>query len=130
MVPEATLAKVHPWWVQVAENPSKVPFSGWVTTTLRDARITPPPTGTSAVATSASAAGLWPPLPGSFPPDDVVTEGSFAVALDDPPPHAANRGRVRPPTAAPARARRRLSAGSVTGDAPRGRRRSRGDQWW
>src|SRR3954447_15411202 len=48
MVPEATVASVQPMWVQVAENPSKVPFSGWVTTMFCEPRMTPPPTGTSA----------------------------------------------------------------------------------
>jgi hypothetical protein len=50
------------------------------------------------------------------PPGDVVVAGAPAPELEDPPPpHAVRRGRERPPTAAPVRARRRLIRGSVTG---------------
>jgi len=38
---------VHAMWVHVDENPSNVPFVGWVTTVALSGRITPPPTGTS-----------------------------------------------------------------------------------
>src|SRR5215212_7092430 len=112
MVPDPTLARMHPSWVQVAEKPSNLPFAGWVTTTFCSLRITPPPTGTSLVATSPSADGAWL-LP--FPVLPEVAEDSWAVVPGDPPPQPAKMGRLSPPTAAPARAQRRVSAGSVTG---------------
>src|SRR3954447_16348111 len=117
MVPDETLARMQPACVHVAENPSNVPFSGWVTTTSSEARMTPLPTGTSAVATRAL--GLWP-VPPSLPPVEVADGGSSAPALEDPPPPQAVRsGTVRPPSAAAVRTRRRGVPGSVTG-APRG----------
>lgn len=41
----------QPWWVQMLLNASNSPSVGWVTTYLASSRMTPPPTGTSAVAT-------------------------------------------------------------------------------
>src|SRR3954453_17544849 len=115
MVPEATLASVQPAWVQVAEKPSNVPFSGWVTTTFWESRTIPPPTGTSAVATRVVGPWPVPPSPPSVPPAEVSEGGSPAAAPEDPPPHAVSRGRARPLSAAPVRARRRVVPGSVTG---------------
>src|SRR4051794_13719466 len=117
MVPEATLVSGHPWWVQVAVKPSKVPLAGWVTTTFWSARITPPPTGTSAVATSASALGtaepVDPPSPGEAAADGEVAP-AVGVLDEPPPPHAASSGRLRPPIAALATRRRRVRSGSGT----------------
>jgi hypothetical protein len=54
---------VQPWWVQIAENALNVPAFGWVITSWASVRMTPPPTGTSAVAAS-----LAPPAPAPAPP--------------------------------------------------------------
>ena len=92
-----------PAWVQVARKPSNVPLVGWVTTTFWSRRITPPPTGTSAVATRAVSAGAA----GRVPPPPAVVDGrrrpAAVASAEPPPPQAASSGRLRPPTAAPAR---------------------------
>src|SRR5689334_98251 len=63
IVPFSTVDTAHPWWVQIAENALNVPALGWVITNWASVRMTPPPTGTSAVAASlppaVSAAPGW-----------------------------------------------------------------------
>ena len=59
LIVSVTSSTVQPWWVQTAVNPLKSPLVGWVITSFCSARITPPPTGTSAVA-------AMPPSPFGF----------------------------------------------------------------
>src|SRR3954447_11755546 len=49
--PSVIWETVHPAWVQIGEKPLKSPAAGWVITTF--SRITPDPTGTSAVLANA-----------------------------------------------------------------------------
>jgi len=51
----ATADRRRPWWGHTAENALNWPATGWVTTTLRPWRMTPPPTGTSAFAAVAAS---------------------------------------------------------------------------
>ena len=51
-----TAETTQPWCVQTAENALKSPAAGWVTTILASFMITPPPSGTSALATLVPAA--------------------------------------------------------------------------
>ena len=61
IVPFSTVDTAQPWWVQIAENALNVPALGWVITNWASVRMTPPPTGTSAVAASLASAA---PAPG------------------------------------------------------------------
>lgn len=60
MVESAIRSTGQPWWVQCMSKPQKTPASGWVTTTDFEPMSTPPPIGTSAVATSGGP-GLGDP---------------------------------------------------------------------
>src|ERR1700753_3277024 len=98
----AILSTMHPMWVQTALKPLTSPAVGWVTTTLSEVKILPPPTGMSLVA--ASAVPL-PELPPEEPePDELLPEEPDALL---PPPQAATTT-ATPATPSPARAPRRV----------------------
>lgn len=64
MLPSAISDTVQPWCVQIADIPLNVPAAGWVMTV--SPTITPEPTGTADVFTSAlpkSVDGGWPAAP-------------------------------------------------------------------
>ena len=78
MVPPSTVETVQPWWVQIAENALNVPALGWVITRAASGRMTPPPTGTSAVAASFPDAAARPP-PELLPSDCADGAGAGAA---------------------------------------------------
>src|SRR6204780_4252240 len=65
MVPSATRLHRHPTWVQTALKALKTPLAGWVTTTLASVKITPPPSGMSAVRPSTVAPERAEPAAGA-----------------------------------------------------------------
>ena len=102
-----TMPTVQAWWVHTAVKALKVPCVGCVTTIRGPPRITPPPTGTLAVATSAvPAPPLSLALPAGVEPSAPDPPG-VVVAVSDPPPQAARRAPPAPVTATIARTRRR-----------------------
>src|SRR2546423_13649448 len=57
IVPSVTWSTVQPWWVQVAENASKVPALGWGITRSLAGKVFPPPTGLSVGFATGPAPG-------------------------------------------------------------------------
>ena len=72
MVPCATVASVHPSWVQMEENP-RMTEAMRVSTTPLEAMTMPPPAGTSAVV--ATPEGFFDALVASQSTLDVYTLG-------------------------------------------------------
>src|ERR1700759_5723354 len=89
MVPLATWSTMHWACVQTALNALYSPADGWVTTTLAEGKILPPPTGTSLVAPSA----VFPPAADGDEPE--------RAAPDPPPPGGGGRGPRHPAGADP-----------------------------
>ena len=75
-----TFVTSQPWWVHLELNALNVPSSGWVTTRPSLARITPPPTGTSAVAVSTvpASGASTSLLPSSSEPQADQQRGAHA----------------------------------------------------
>jgi len=104
MVPSATWSTMHWACVQTALNALYSPADGWVTTTLAEVKILPPPTGTSLVAPSVvvippPAAGDEPELatPDAPEPEPPLTESPEPLL----PPQAVTASPARPIPASP-----------------------------
>src|ERR1700722_5367817 len=78
MVPSATWLQRQPTWVQIALKALKTPLAGWLTTTLASVKITPPPSGMSAVWPSTVAPE---PAAGAAVPGAAVAAGAVAAGV-------------------------------------------------